>query len=121
MFLASSEDIKAGDVLLDTSISFKARSVYLLIDSLGHQPGERYTPSITILTAATGWSRQVVRECLTELVNKNLARELEDHSDRFHILPFSPSPSSVFDSAVPEQTMDYHSILTRDELRALLK
>ncbi len=123
MFLTSSGNKKAGDVLLDTSISFEARSLYLLIDSLGGQQGELYTPSITILVATTGWSKPKVKRCLTELVNRNLARELEAHSDRFHILPFTSSvASSVFSGATlrPSVTARFKSVLTNDELDALL-
>lgn len=123
MFLTSSGHKKAGDVLLDTAISFEARSLYLLIDSLGGQQGELYTPSITILVATTGWSKGMVRKCLAELVQRNLARELQAHSDRFHVLPFTSSvASSVFSGAVtnPSQATGFNAVLTHAELDALL-
>ncbi len=121
MFLTSSGDKKAGDVLLDTSISFEARSLYLLIDSLGGQQGELYTPSVTILVATTGWSKPIVRKCLAELVSRKLARELEAHSDRYHILPFTSSvSSSVFSGSTVSSVFGFQSVLTNDELDALL-
>lgn len=123
MFLTSTGNKRAGDVLLDTSISFEARSLYLLIDSLGGRQGELYTPSVTILVATTGWSKPVVRRCLAELVQRALARELEDHSDRFHILPFKSSvASSVFSGAAstPSLARRFNAVLTSDELDALL-
>jgi hypothetical protein len=123
MFLTSSGNKKAGDVLLDTAISFKARSLYLLIDSLGGQQGKLYTPSVTILVATTGWEKSVVRDCLAELVQHKLACELEDHSDRFYIRPFTSSiVSSVFSdsaSGSPKKS-GLQSILTSAELDALL-
>lgn len=123
MFLTSSDNKKAGDVLLDTSISFEARSLYLLIDSLGGQQGELYTPSITILIATTGWSKPVVKRCLAELVQRNLAQELDAHSDRFHILPFTSSIlSSVFSASCARvrQRAEFGSVLTSAERDALL-
>ena len=123
MFLTFSGNKKAGDVLLDTSLSFEARSLYLLIDSLGGQQGELYTPSITILVATTGWSKETVQHCLAELVARNLARELTAHSGRFHILPFTSSvSSSVFaDSPTRAHRAASGSVLTDAERDALLK
>ena len=123
MFLTSNGKKKAGDVLLDTALSFKARSLYLLIDSLGGQQGELYTPSVTILVATTGWPKSVVCKCLAELVKHKLACKLEAGSDRFYILPFTSSvASSVFSGAVdgPKKELGLQSILTSAELDALL-
>lgn len=123
MFLTSKDHKKAGDVLLDTSISFEARSLYLLIDSLGGQQGELYTPSVTILVATTGWPKATVQDCLAELVRRNLAQRLEAHSDRFHILPFTSSvASSVFSDSSAESRFSagLKSVLTNAERDALL-
>lgn len=129
MFLTVSEKFPVVDLLLDTTLSFEARSLYILIDSLAGDGQHVYAPSLTVLAATTNWPRSQVRRILTELIERQLVEEIDGHEGRYVIQAYVPNADKnhtpYHNSEIPEGTMknpspSTHNILSPEEISALL-
>jgi len=112
----------SDDFLLDTSLSFEARSLYMLISSLCSPEDALYAPSTTILVAATGWDRASVETYGAELVAANIVQEIPGEEKRYVLLankaiPVGPGAGSQLNAFSTSSTVD---ILSEEEKDALL-
>ena len=130
MFFAASNKFTSVDLLLDTSLSFEARSLYVLIDSLAGDMEDRYAPSLTVLAATTDWPRSQVRRVLAELSERRLVQELDGHEERYAVrahlaaidsrsnsLPPVLCPKPVTTEPVAHSSQN---VLSQEEISALL-
>jgi hypothetical protein len=129
MFLAASKKTSCVDLLLDTSLSFEARSLYILIDSLAGDMEDRYAPSLTVLAATTDWPRSQVRRVLAELSERQLVQELNGHEERYAVRihlahhdrrPVALPPVSYPNSTERAPAHSSHNVLSQEEISALL-
>ena len=117
MFFAASNKFTSVDLLLDTSLSFEARSLYVLIDSLAGDMEDRYAPSLTVLV-------------LAELSERRLVQELDGHEERYAVrahlaaidsrsnsLPPVLCPKPVTTEPVAHSSQN---VLSQEEISALL-
>ena len=74
-------------VIRDTSLSFEARSLYLLIDSLSIAGTKSPPPSIATLASATGWTAKAVERYGSELADHNVIMEGSGPEKHYVILP----------------------------------
>ena len=129
MPLPRSKHTPSDDLLLDTSLSFEARSLYIVIESLSGKRADIHAPSLTVLAATTNWSRFRVRELITELVDNQLVQELAGHEECYSILEYQikgdRTPASLYPFTRPERkpkgsVNSFHNILSKEEISALL-
>ncbi len=110
----------SDDFLLDTSLSFEARSLYMLVSSLSGDDSAMYAPSTTILVAATGWSREVVEGFGAELVAARIIQEIPGEETRYALLHHKAIPTAgpvKKKASLPSLSKD---VLSQEEISALL-
>lgn len=118
----------SDDFLLEPSLSFEARSLFMLISSLSGENAEMYAPSTVILSAATGWDRHKVEEYGKELIQANYVQEIAGEDTRYALLhqkivPLSAVSQPVNRPALPgvtEKVGSCRDLLSQDEISALL-
>ncbi len=128
MFQAASNKFSSVDLLLDTSLSFEARSLYILIDSLAGDQEDRYAPSLTVLAATTDWPRSQVRRVLAELSERKLVQELdgqERYAVRTHLVQNESRQNSLSAFIYPQPPANpapnsTQNVLSQEEISALL-
>ena len=101
-------------VIRDTSLSFEARSLYLLIDSLSVAAQKTHAPSIATLASATGWTAKAIERYGSELAAHNVIMEVSGPEKQYVILPRPQAKS-------PRQTKIFpKELLSQEEINALL-
>lgn len=121
MSLTSPIHYFSDDFLLDTSLSFEARSLYMLISSLSSPDDALYAPSSTILMAATGWDRASVETYGAELVAANIVQEVPGDERRYILLVHKAIPAGTTSSNFPPVSSPLLTdILSEEEKSALL-
>lgn len=129
MSLIASNKSTCIDLFLDTSLSFEARSLYILIESLAGDTQNRYAPSLTVLAATTGWPRSQVRRVLAELSKRTLVQEIDGHEERYVVrahLAYNDSgsvslpPVTYPKKRLADSAQSFHKVLSQEEISALL-
>ena len=112
MFLT--ETPRNVDIILDGSLSFEARSLYLLIQSL-EQNNQANGVLIVLLVATSNWSQEKVEELLSELMINLLVVAVNVNIGLYRTEPYH---QEFFDQSQGPAT--FPSVLSREEVSALL-
>ncbi len=103
-------------VIRDTSMSFEARSLYLLIDSLSISTKKTHAPSIATLANATGWTAKAIEQYGSELAAHNVIMEVSGPEKHYVVLPRPNTPGK----STRKNNISPSELLSREEINALL-
>ena len=110
-------------VIRDTSLSFEARSLYLLIDSLSIAARKSPAPSITTLASATGWTAKAIERYGSELAAHNVIMEVSGPEKQYVVLPRPKAAGKSENQTKPadrRRKIIPRELLSQEEINALL-
>ncbi len=110
-------------VIRDTSLSFEARSLFLLIDALSVSPKKPKATSVAILASATGWTPKTIEQYGSELAAHKVIMEVPGPEKHYVIMQRPKVGSRTAKKRGPRERPSVifsKEILTQEEISALL-